>query len=159
MKKLMFATLALVLFTPSVFWAQDTATAPQEKQTKKPMSHTKIVTGCLQKGDEPGEFSITGQDGRTWGLRSSNVKLEQHVGHQVTVTGSAHREWKAQEKAEEKKEGQMENAAGKEEYDKTCRDPPITETVEIEIWDRSEKRNGQYRMHEWRPGGMTVERS
>src|ERR1700674_4017461 len=116
MKKLMFATLALVLFTPLVFWAQDTATAPQEKQTKKPMSHTKIVTGCLQKGDEPGEFSITGQDGRTWGLRSSSVKLEQHVGHQVTVTGSAHRESKAQEKAEEKKEGQMENAAGKEEY-------------------------------------------
>jgi hypothetical protein len=34
----------------------------------------------------------------------------------VTVTGSAHRESKAQEKAEERKEGQMENAAGKEEY-------------------------------------------
>ena len=116
MKKLMFATLAFVLFTPSVFWAQDTATAPQEKQTKKPISHTKIVTGCLQKGDEPGEFSITGQDDRTWGLRSSSVKLEQHVGHQVTVTGSTYRESKAKEKAEEKKEGQMENAAGKEEY-------------------------------------------
>jgi hypothetical protein len=115
MKKLMFATLGFILFTPSVFWAQDTATAPQEKQTKKSMSHTKIVTGCLQKGDEPGEFSITGKDGRTWGLRSSSVKLEQHVGHEVTVTGSAHREPKAQEKAEEKKEGQMENAAGKEE--------------------------------------------
>ena len=80
------------------------------------MSHTKVVTGCLQKGDEPGEFSITGKDGRTWGLRSNSVKLEQHVGHQVTVTGSAHRESKAQEKAEEKKEGQMENAAGKEKY-------------------------------------------
>jgi hypothetical protein len=38
------------------------------------------------------------------------------VGHQVTVTGSANRESKAQEKAEEKKEGQMENAAGKEAY-------------------------------------------
>jgi hypothetical protein len=117
MKKLMFATLAFVLFVPLVFRAQDTATAtPQEKQNKKPMSHTKIVTGCLQKGDEPGEFSITSKDGRTWGLRSNSVKLEQHVGHQVTVTGSAHRESKAQEKAEEKKEGQMENAAGKEEY-------------------------------------------
>jgi hypothetical protein len=34
----------------------------------------------------------------------------------VTVTGSAHRESKAQEKAEEKKEGQIENAAVKEEY-------------------------------------------
>ena len=46
------------------------------------------VTGCLQKGDEPGEFAITGQDGKTWELRSSRVKLEQHVGHEVTITGS-----------------------------------------------------------------------
>jgi hypothetical protein len=66
------------------------------------MSHIKIVTGCLQKGDEPGEFSITGKDVRTWGVRSNSVKLEQHVGHQVTVTGSAHRESKAQVKAEGK---------------------------------------------------------
>jgi hypothetical protein len=123
MKRMMFATLAFVLFAPLVFRAQDTtsqdstkATATQEKQDKKPMSRTKTVSGCLQKGDEPGEFSIKGEDGKTWGLRSSNVKLEQHVSHQVTVTGSARRESKAHEKAEEKKEGQMENAAGKEEY-------------------------------------------
>ena len=123
MKKLMLAMLAFVLFTPLISRTQDTgsqvstkAAAAQEKQDKKPMSHTKTVTGCLQKGDEPGEFSITGADGKTWGLRSSNVKLEQHVGHQVTVTGSAHRESKAHEKAEEKKQGQLENAAGKEEY-------------------------------------------
>ena len=120
MKRMMFATLAFVLFAPLVLRAQDTATqdstkatATQEKQDKKP---TKTVTGCLQKGDEPGEFSIRGEDGKIWGLRSRNVKLEQHVGHQVTVTGSAHRESKAHEKAEEKKEGQVENAAGKEDY-------------------------------------------
>jgi hypothetical protein len=123
MKRMMVATLAFVLFAPLVLRAQDTAsqdsmkpTAPQDKQDKKPMSHTKTVTGCLQKGDEPGEFSIKSEDGKTWGLRSSSVKLEQHVGHQVTVTGSAHRESKAHEKAEEKKEGQMENAASKQEY-------------------------------------------
>jgi hypothetical protein len=34
------------------------------------------------------------------------------VGHQVTVTGSPTRETKA----EEKKEGQIENAAGKEQF-------------------------------------------
>jgi hypothetical protein len=68
------------------------------------------------------EFSITGQDSRTWGLHSNSVKLEQHVGHQVTVTGSAQRESKAQEKAEEAKERQMENAAGKEEM-VTCVSP------------------------------------
>ncbi len=123
MKRMMFAALAFLLFAPLVSRAQDPASqdsmkppAPQEKQDKKPVTHTKTVSGCLQKGDEPGEFSITGADGKTWGLRSSTVKLEQHVGHQVTVTGSAHRESKAHEKAEERKEGQMKNAAGKEEF-------------------------------------------
>src|SRR2546422_6586282 len=120
---MMFAVLAFVFFTPLISQAQDTgsqdsakAAAAQEKQEHKAMSHTKTVTGCLQKGDEPGEFSITGEDGKTWGLRSSNVKLEEHVGHKVTVTGSVHHESKTHEKAEEKKEGQMEKAAGKEEY-------------------------------------------
>jgi len=123
MKKLFFPAMTFVLFTSLASGAQDTPspdsmkpTTSQAKQDKKPMSHAKTVTGCLQKGDEPGEFSITGTDGKTWGLRSSTVKLEQHVGHQVTVTGSAHHESKAHAKAEEKKEGQMENAAGKEEY-------------------------------------------
>jgi hypothetical protein len=49
-------------------------------------------------------------------VTSKHVKLDEHVGHQVTLTGFAHRESKAQEKAEEKKEGQIENAATKEEY-------------------------------------------
>ena len=85
-------------------------------QDHKPKNSTKTVTGCLQKGHEAGEFSITGEDGKTWELSSKSVKLDEHVGHQVTVTGSAHRESKSEEKAEEKKEGQMEKAAGKEEY-------------------------------------------
>jgi lipid-binding SYLF domain-containing protein len=69
------------------------------------------VTGCLQRGDEAGQFSIFGEDGKAWGLRSSTVKLEDHVGHQVMVTGSPTRE----AKAEEKKEGQVQNAGQKEE--------------------------------------------
>ena len=87
-----------------------TKAAPQESQEKS-ASKTKTVTGCLQKGDQPDEFSITGEDGKSWELRSSTVKLADHVGHQVTVTGSPTRETKA----EEKKEGQVENAAEKKE--------------------------------------------
>jgi len=41
----------------------------------------------LQKGYEPDEFSITGEDGKVWGLRSSAVKLGGHLGHKVTVSG------------------------------------------------------------------------
>src|SRR5712692_4573020 len=91
------------------------ATAAPEKEKAAPAHHAQSVTGCLQKGDEPGEFAITGEDGRTWGLHSKTVKLEEHLGHKVTVTGSPIHESAAKEKAEEKKEGKMEKAAGKEE--------------------------------------------
>ena len=74
--------------------------------------HAQTVTGCLQKGDEDGEFAIKGEDGKTWGLRSTSVKLDEHIGHKVTVTGSTTHETKA----EEKKEGQVENAGSKAEY-------------------------------------------
>ena len=83
-------------------------TAAPEKKAEK----SQTVTGCLQKGDEAGEFSIKGEDGKTWGLRSTSVKLDQHIGHQVTVTGSTTHETKA----EEKKEGQVQNAGSKTEY-------------------------------------------
>jgi len=123
MKRLMLVSLVLALLVSLTALAQDTTkpsddkakqdntkAAPQESQEKS-ASKTKTVTGCLQKGDQPDEFSITGEDGKSWDLRSTTVKLADHVGHQVTVTGSPTRE----AKAEEKKEGQVENAARREE--------------------------------------------
>ena len=100
----MIASIVLALLLSLTALAQDT-TKPSDDQSK-----TKAVTGCLQKGDQADQFSITGEDGMSWDLRSSTVKLADHVGHQVTVTGSPTRE----AKAEEKKEGQVENAARKE---------------------------------------------
>ena len=102
----MMASITLALLMSLTALAQDT-TKPSDDQSK-----TKAVTGCLQKGDQADQFSITGEDGKSWDLRSSTVKLAEHVGHQVTVTGSPTRETKA----EEKKEGQIENAAGKEQF-------------------------------------------
>ena len=55
------------------------------------------VTGCMQKGDEANEFTITGEDGKTYQLRNSAVDLSTHVGHRVTITGRF---------TAEKKEGQ-----------------------------------------------------
>lgn len=122
MKKLMLSTLSFVFLTSLVCLAQAPANqdnskpaTAQEKSEPKPMP-SKTVTGCLQKGQQAAELSIMGEDGMTWDLSSATVKLDEHVGHQVTVTGSAQREPKAAEKAEGKKDGQMEKAAGKEEY-------------------------------------------
>ncbi len=122
MKRLMLVSIVLALLVSLTALAQDTTkssdnqakqdntkAAPQESQEKS-ASNTKTVIGCLQKGDQPDQFSITGEDGKSWDLRSTTVKLADHVGHQVTITGSPTRE----AKAEEKKEGQVENAAQKE---------------------------------------------
>lgn len=73
---------------------------------------TQSVTGCLKKGDEAGGFTIAGDDGKVWELHSKKVKLSEHVGHKVTVTGMVAKESKATEdkmEANEKKE-----ASGKE---------------------------------------------
>lgn len=120
MKKLIFVSLAVVLFVSVTAFAQDTPKPADAKpdsatpvaQGQQPASPEMTVTGCLQKGDEPGEVSITGEDGRSWELHSKAVKLDEHIGHKVTVTGTMTHE----SKAEEKKEGQVEKAAGKEEY-------------------------------------------
>jgi hypothetical protein len=69
------------------------------------------VTGCLQKGDEAGEYSITGEDGKTYELRSKTVKLSQHLGHKVTVTGTLRAE------SAEKEKGEAEEHEKKEAYE------------------------------------------
>lgn len=75
---------------------------------------SKSVTGCLQKGDEPEEFSLTTDDGKTYGLRSSAVKLADHLGHKVTVSGSLkpETEEKGENEAKESKEGKENKEAG-----------------------------------------------
>jgi hypothetical protein len=53
----------------------------------KEKADVRDVTGCLAKGDSAKEFVLTGNDGSTWEVRSSNVNLAEHVGHTVTATG------------------------------------------------------------------------
>jgi hypothetical protein len=120
MKKLMLGCMVftlLVCLGAFAQYGQENNTKPdaQESHSKKSAKGMKTVTGCLQKGDEPGEFSIQGEDGKVWGLKSNSVKLEEHLGHTVTVTGSASKESRAEEK-KEKKEGEVEKASNKEEY-------------------------------------------
>ena len=116
MKKLMFATFAFALLMSAVSLAQDAAQSPtatasaptgQDATAAKPV---KTVTGCLQKGDQPGEITLTAADGRIYDLRSDTVKFDEHVGHLVAATGTVTNDTKA----EEKKDGQMEKASIKE---------------------------------------------
>jgi hypothetical protein len=94
---------ALLAYT-AAFGAYITASASAQE---KPAGKT-TVTGCLQKGDEPGEFSITGEDGKTYGLRSKSVKLSEHLGHKVTITGTLKAESAEKEKGEAQEYGKKE---------------------------------------------------
>jgi SH3 domain-containing YSC84-like protein 1 len=89
--------------------------AEAQSEARSEAKENVTVTGCLQKGDDAGEFSIIARDGKTWELHSANIKLDNHLGHTVTVTGPRTHESKAQEKAEEKREGVIK-ASSKEEY-------------------------------------------
>ena len=52
------------------------------------MSTTQTVTGCLQKGLEPGGYFLVTSD-KHWELyENSKVSLADHVGQTVTVTGT-----------------------------------------------------------------------
>lgn len=46
------------------------------------------VTGCLSKGKDAGTYEIA-SGGKSWPVKSKSVKLEGHVGHTVTLTGTA----------------------------------------------------------------------
>lgn len=121
MRKLIFVSLAATLFVSVTAFAQETPklgdptpgnTTPVAQEPQKPASPETTLTGCVQKGDKPGEVSITAEDGKIWELHSTTGKLDEHINHKVTATGTVTRD----SKAEAKKEGQVENASGKQEY-------------------------------------------
>jgi len=63
----------------------------------------RTITGCLSKGEKAGEYNLTASDGSTWEVNSKTVKLTEHVGHTVAITGKV---WQpdmhgAKEKAKE----------------------------------------------------------
>ena len=79
--KVAMASLALLLFagTAGRAAAQDTPSTTHRK--------TRTLTGCLQKGDDAGEYRLTTAKGSTWELKSNGHRLSNHVGHTVTITG------------------------------------------------------------------------
>jgi lipid-binding SYLF domain-containing protein len=86
-----------------------------KSEVKSEARENVTVTGCLQRGGDAGEFSMIARDGKTWELHSTSIKLDNHLGHTVTVTGPRTHESKAREQAEEKREGVVK-ASSKEEY-------------------------------------------
>jgi hypothetical protein len=102
-------------FLAAIRGAKAQAIAEGNAEAKSEAKGNVTVTGCLQRGDDAGEFSIVARDGKTWDIHSTTLKLDSHLGHTVTVTGPRTQESKVQEKADEKREGVV-RASSKEEY-------------------------------------------
>jgi hypothetical protein len=90
---------------------------PNASAQEKSTSGKTTVTGCLQKGDEAAEYSIAGEDGKMYGLRSKTVKLSEHVGHKVAVTGTLRAESAEKEKSEKAEVEKHEKGEGAEAGD------------------------------------------
>jgi hypothetical protein len=90
---------------------------PPTSQAQDDMSKTRTITGCLQKGAEPGGFYIVGDGGMMWEL-SGKVEAK-HVGHKVTVDGHVLHKAKV-------KEEKMDDSEKKEAGDKKYVDFQVT---------------------------------
>jgi hypothetical protein len=96
--KIATGLIALLMFASAATLAKS-----DDKDTDSKKVRT--LTGCLQKGDGANEYVLSAKNGSTWELRSDSVDLAPHVGHTVTITGTASR---AHAKAHEMKEGAKE---------------------------------------------------
>jgi hypothetical protein len=81
--KVKMATTFLVLF----LFAGTAGFATAQDTTKTIHRKTRTLWGCLQKGDDANEYKLTTAKGGTWEIKSDSLKLGEHVGHRVTVTG------------------------------------------------------------------------
>jgi hypothetical protein len=96
-----------LILSPSLFLETGLAQSHSNKEQSKVVQ----ITGCLVKGDEPGEVWLAQSDGMIYGLESGKIDLNAHLGQKVVVTGSIQPEGK--EEAAEK--AQRESQAGKRE--------------------------------------------
>lgn len=108
--------MAAVAFFPMFLHAQDNSGQSMSDTKSGHMSGShETATGCLQKGDEPNGYTLTADDGKIWELQSTKVKLADHVGHKVTVMGTAAKASAAMEKKKESSE--TKETEGKEHGD------------------------------------------
>ena len=80
-RKMVTGVIALFMFAGTA----DLATA--QGTTKETHKKTRTLTGCLQKGEDANEYNFTAKDGGKWEIKSDSVKLDEHVGHTVKITG------------------------------------------------------------------------
>jgi hypothetical protein len=81
--KFKIAMTSLVLF----MFASTAGLATAQDTTKTTHKKTRTLSGCLQKAEDANEYNLTTAKGGTWEIKSDSVKLGDHVGHTVRITG------------------------------------------------------------------------
>ena len=107
MKSTSLTLFATLVFTSSLALRTSLAQTQSSKEPPKTVS----VTGCLVRGDEPKEVWLAEKSGRIYGLESSKIELNAHLGHRVIARGYVLPEGKE----EPGKEAQKQNKTGKRE--------------------------------------------
>jgi len=74
-------------FIAVMMFATVVGLATAQNTTKATHRKTRTLTGCLQKGEGGDEYNLTTKGGATWEIKSDSVKLDDHLGHTVAVTG------------------------------------------------------------------------
>lgn len=64
------------------------AAPPQDQEKKTTHKQVRTISGCLEKSGGGDEYKLTTAAGGTWEIKSDAVKLGEHVGHTVRVTGT-----------------------------------------------------------------------
>jgi hypothetical protein len=107
------STAVLVLTFAAWMHAQDatiqqttTTTTTSQDNASDTHANVRTLTGCLQKGEGSNEYTLIGQDGSTWELKSDAVDLASHVGHTVMITGAVRNPTMHGMKEDAKKEAQ-----------------------------------------------------
>lgn len=102
------------LFASLVFAASlGFGTGAAQTQPATEPSSTISVTGCLVRGDEPNEVWLAKKDGTIYGVESSKIDLNAHLGHRVMVRGYAlpqGEELAGEEERKQNKTGKTETA-------------------------------------------------
>ena len=80
-------TLKMLAGIIAMFMLVSVGLVNAQDTTKTTHKKTRTLTGCLQKGESADEYNLTTAKGGTWEVKSDSVKLGEHVGHTVTITG------------------------------------------------------------------------
>lgn len=74
---------AAIMFAGTFGTVKAQATSASKTSYKAPVE----VTGCLEQGPAAKQYLLRASDGTTWGIRESDMLMNNFVDHEVTVAG------------------------------------------------------------------------